>query len=827
MKLSNKKLKYIKRHAGSKTPQEIAADLYLHQSAVEEAIRDLAGQGAAVSAPAKSEVSLQTVLAYIFIVLVGVMPLIIIRQIAEATKTPQAALIQTASLALLVAWFFSRGRGDVLRLGPKVLLFSSLLLIAWALVSFAWADSYRDGVERFLIWASIPVVYLLALNLLRTEKLILTFIIAVFASGVVVTLIGLLQVYTGYSKILQTAPPASTFVNKNMAMDFVVMTAPLGLYLLSRTRKLSWWWAIGICTTLMVVYVFHGKSKGAWLGMALQVALLAVYWGYHLIRKYGRQWRQWWQLLLSIPRRLFQARWMVLVVTGCMVILLVLMNLTRDPVTGRVAFSNELIKAVESAKSTIEKGDVYEQDGLSPVQPTSSNMPVSIDPSKSKLEAPGAASLGVRMVVWKNTFKMWQDHPVIGVGMGNFRVHYDLYAQAAVVDPFWPGFEWHRTHNDYLQALAELGLVGFSLLLIVLGMVAWISLKQLMRPDDTLSLVLSMALLGIAVNTFFSFPFDRTMPPLLAACFAALIARQYSLRKNGLGTSNDVKGVAMEPALQYGLGALSVVALLLVAHIQYQVVMGDVYSRKMYDANAIGDHAGVVIAADQIVSHDPHNLRPLCYKGRALMAMDRSAEAVVTLERLAQAYPVWYVGLHNLAVAYQRSHNAANAVEIAQRALRLFPQGAETYNAMACAYLDAKEYEKSEENVRKALELSPENHEYWYNLGLALYHQGKKVEAVEQMERSIQMNPEYALPYKDVGAMYRERGDIQLACERMAVALRLDPNIDQADRIRSFLVQNNYPLPEQPRKQPPPQAVPRQPRLPAMLQFADPPPAQP
>src|SRR5690606_17235854 len=124
----------------------------------------------------------------------------------------------------------------------------------------------------------------------------------------------------------------------------------------------------------------------------------AVYWGYHLIRT--QHWP--WRYLVWLPRTPFHIRSMVLIVAGCMVILLALMNLTRDPVTGRVAFSNELIKAVESAKSTIEKGDVYEQDGLSPVQPTSSNMPVSIDPSKSKLEAPGAASLGVRMVVWKN-----------------------------------------------------------------------------------------------------------------------------------------------------------------------------------------------------------------------------------------------------------------------------------------------------------------------------------------------------------------------------------------------------------------------------------------
>lgn len=60
---------------------------------------------------------------------------------------------------------------------------------------------------------------------------------------------------------------------------------------------------------------------------------------------------------------------------------------------------------------------------------------------------------------------MFLDHPVLGVGPGNYTVHYDRYADVvgfSARDYETPG-EVHYPHNLYLEIAAESGLVGLAL----------------------------------------------------------------------------------------------------------------------------------------------------------------------------------------------------------------------------------------------------------------------------------------------------------------------------------------------------------------------------
>jgi len=65
----------------------------------------------------------------------------------------------------------------------------------------------------------------------------------------------------------------------------------------------------------------------------------------------------------------------------------------------------------------------------------------------------------VRPVVWSNTTGIIGDFPVFGSGLGTFEALYPAYEEASTP----PLFE--HAHNDYLEYLAELGGIGFLLLL--------------------------------------------------------------------------------------------------------------------------------------------------------------------------------------------------------------------------------------------------------------------------------------------------------------------------------------------------------------------------
>lgn len=98
-------------------------------------------------------------------------------------------------------------------------------------------------------------------------------------------------------------------------------------------------------------------------------------------------------------------------------------------------------------------------------------------------------------IIFVKAFEVWQDHPVTGVGLKNFR----LTCETDNFDHKGPVDSWCFTHphNPYMELLAETGFLGFFLYLSVIGLV----LKELSkgwrreRPDFALAVGSSAALI--------------------------------------------------------------------------------------------------------------------------------------------------------------------------------------------------------------------------------------------------------------------------------------------------------------------------------------------
>jgi len=69
------------------------------------------------------------------------------------------------------------------------------------------------------------------------------------------------------------------------------------------------------------------------------------------------------------------------------------------------------------------------------------------------------AGLITRLDVWRETFRMITDHPIVGIGLGTYDdVAYSRYR--TVGDPHFFCNGWHA-HNVFLHVLAETGTIGF------------------------------------------------------------------------------------------------------------------------------------------------------------------------------------------------------------------------------------------------------------------------------------------------------------------------------------------------------------------------------
>lgn len=93
-----------------------------------------------------------------------------------------------------------------------------------------------------------------------------------------------------------------------------------------------------------------------------------------------------------------------------------------------------------------------------------------------------ADTIGLRYQLWNAGYQMWLDHILQGVGIGMYPIQLGVYAQG-LVHPYYLSLGL-VTHNMYIQMLAETGIVGFVLFMLLL-MNSLISMWPREKEEDT------------------------------------------------------------------------------------------------------------------------------------------------------------------------------------------------------------------------------------------------------------------------------------------------------------------------------------------------------
>jgi O-antigen ligase len=120
------------------------------------------------------------------------------------------------------------------------------------------------------------------------------------------------------------------------------------------------------------------------------------------------------------------------------------------------------------------------------------------------------ASLSYRLIAFGAAWEMIRDHPLLGVGPGNFAYdYYDYKILAAIRYPSLLAtgemsrvMNFGDAHSDHLQIAAETGLPGYVLFLFALAYVARVSLRN--RRGDHPGEVARLMALPLAAALFFS-----------------------------------------------------------------------------------------------------------------------------------------------------------------------------------------------------------------------------------------------------------------------------------------------------------------------------------
>jgi O-antigen ligase len=146
------------------------------------------------------------------------------------------------------------------------------------------------------------------------------------------------------------------------------------------------------------------------------------------------------------------------------------------------------------------------------------------------------SSYTYRKVVAKDTLSLIKDFPTFGCGLGNFQHLYPKYQSEEVKQ-----FFWDHTHNDYLEYLSEVGVIGSIIVLIGIGLFLIKVIKRWREREDPyvkgITLGVLTALIAIMCHSISDFNLHIPANAMLLAIILGLAVNVVNLRRTE-GRSN-------------------------------------------------------------------------------------------------------------------------------------------------------------------------------------------------------------------------------------------------------------------------------------------------
>jgi O-antigen ligase len=300
---------------------------------------------------------------------------------------------------------------------------------------------------------------------------------------------------------------------------------------------------------------------------------------------------------------------------------------------------------------------------------------------------------GGRTLVWGIAARMAADHPLTGVGAGNFtiRMHEYFGPDKATETPDFSRLSsdnWLQPHNDFLWVAAEKGLPGLAAFLAIFA-AAGLAVRTVLRgpasvTDARLAVASLAALVGHLIVSCLDFPLDRVSHQVVLAVHLGVLAVLAHPARGG-GQARSLPGWLVVPpvaaALVLGL-AYATAALF-----QEREVMAARRAQHSGDWQAMRDAARRATTPWKTL--DPLAVPVALLEGIAEMRLGDVPAATACFERAHAANPNRLAVLQNLGAAYAQAGRFDEAIAAFVIAANRYPDRLEVRHNLASALLDA------------------------------------------------------------------------------------------------------------------------------------------
>lgn len=383
-------------------------------------------------------------------------------------------LIWSICAILFIAIGISKGKLAQIQLYrfPKLIVGSMLGLIVAFLISIFAAFSFAEALMATLRMGMVLSGIILVAWQFQIGKAdaLKYWLLSLWIIGFSQSLIALIQVVSSESVL-----PQGTQMNSNLLGTLLAMAIPVAVYFLFYGNK-QLRIPVGLSLPIMVLAIYFSASRTALIILFVFV-LLGIVASIFAFRK-RESWKKYKLLGLGLGLSLV------------------------------LGFGFLMLKGSNRKESEINWENLWRSE-------------MRIQPKTNSIDA--------RLILANRSIQMFLQHPLTGVGAGNWKLEISNYG----IQGFGPKDEYGqkffvRPHNDFLWVLSETGVLGFlSYLTLIFGLVWWafrILINTKSSQGQGLILLTIFGIVAYIIDSLFSFPLERLENTVFLSVFVGILS---------------------------------------------------------------------------------------------------------------------------------------------------------------------------------------------------------------------------------------------------------------------------------------------------------------
>ncbi|MBC8385791.1 MAG: O-antigen ligase family protein [Candidatus Cloacimonetes bacterium] len=432
--------------------------------------------------------------------------------------------IAAVLLPFLMLIYLSRSK-----LNLKISIFHILVFsfLGWFYISGFWAVDKANFIEQSI--NHISLILLIFFFSFYAGKMKMLDLIKVFSITLLfVSFIGTMQ-FLGFAGdfFKQSASPASTFVNKNLATPLISLLLPFVFFGLISIRSKLWSIILTISFAFSITYLMVAATRSSWLSILVSSILIT---SMILLNKTVKT-----NLISQITKKRIIN---IMIAIVFMILVFCIRNIKSD----NPKMTTNVKSQIEALFKFKEKNTDQKEQKIKSIKTQNENLEEKKERKREKKleqirknqDYNSQKSIKMRIAKWRNGLEMIKDKPLTGFGLGSFEAAYPLYFKKAIKDPGYNAGYFHGgIHNDLFQFAIELGIPGLAIFIAILLTIFYFLIKLIKRSTKIETIFFLSCLAGISgllVESFFNYPLRHPTYMFIFAIIIGLISGIYSRR---------------------------------------------------------------------------------------------------------------------------------------------------------------------------------------------------------------------------------------------------------------------------------------------------------